>query len=150
MAYQSGFGFESERVHAAAVYCSDGRFGDHCDEFLHHHLNLPNYDRVAVPGGPGAFAGHQMGALSARGLERDIGFLIEAHSLRRVILIAHAGCAFYIHRLRLEPGGVWMQQKADLELVASRLRSAFAGLTVESYLAWPTEEGVGFGPVTEV
>lgn len=149
MAYQSSFGFESQRIHAAAVYCSDGRFGDHCDEFLHHHLSLPNYDRVAVPGGPGAFADHELGVLSAKGLERDIGFLIEAHSLRRVILIAHAGCAFYIQRLGLDPDAAWLQQKADLDRVAGRLRGVYAELDVESYFAWPTGNGVGFGRVKE-
>ena len=37
---------------AAAVYCSDGRFGEHVDDFLHNALKLPRYDRLAVPGVP--------------------------------------------------------------------------------------------------
>jgi len=43
--------FDENRVRAAAVYCSDGRFGEQMDEFLHAGLSLPRYDRVAVPGG---------------------------------------------------------------------------------------------------
>ena len=38
---------------AAAVYCSDGRYGEHMDDFLHNCLGLPRYDRVAIPGGAG-------------------------------------------------------------------------------------------------
>ena len=49
--FTSSFGFEAHRVGAAAVYCSDGRYGEQMDEFLHKHLGLPEYDRVAMPGG---------------------------------------------------------------------------------------------------
>src|SRR4051794_24997433 len=56
--YVSGTAFDDRRVGAAAVYCSDGRFGDPMDEFLHAGLGLPRYDRVAVPGGAACLAGH--------------------------------------------------------------------------------------------
>ena len=51
--YESPLRFHESRLRAAAVYCSDGRFGEHFDDFLHHALKLPRYDRLAVPGGAG-------------------------------------------------------------------------------------------------
>jgi hypothetical protein len=44
--------FTEARIRAASIYCSDGRFGEQIDEFLHQGLGLPRYDRLAVPGGP--------------------------------------------------------------------------------------------------
>ena len=36
--YRSPIPYETARINAAAVYCSDGRIGDHMDEFLHQGL----------------------------------------------------------------------------------------------------------------
>ena len=49
--YESPAPYEPELIQAAAVYCSDGRFGKQVDDLLHHELGLPRYDRLAVPGG---------------------------------------------------------------------------------------------------
>src|SRR3982751_6432402 len=87
--------FDANRVGAAAVYCSDGRFGEQMDEFLHEGLVLPRYDRVAIPGGAACLAGRTSAQTEKTALERQLGFLIEEHGLRRVVLIAHDGCAFY-------------------------------------------------------
>lgn len=56
--FESSVGFDSNRIRAAAVYCSDGRFGEQFDDLLHNKLPLPRYDRLAVPGdGPAAEPG---------------------------------------------------------------------------------------------
>ena len=55
--FVSSLPYEAARIYAAAVYCSDGRIGDHVDDFLHNGLGLPRYDRVACPGGPVALSG---------------------------------------------------------------------------------------------
>src|SRR5688572_24298003 len=51
-AFVSSERFDAARVGALAIYCSDGRFGDAFDEFCHRRLDVPRYDRFAVPGGP--------------------------------------------------------------------------------------------------
>jgi hypothetical protein len=56
--YESPVRFHENRIRAAAVYCSDGRFGEHVDDFLHNALKLPRCDRLAVPGGAACLAGH--------------------------------------------------------------------------------------------
>src|SRR5215218_8723079 len=115
--YASRTAFDERRVGAAAVYCSDGRFGDQMDEFLHAGLGLPRYDRVAVPGGAACLAGHTHAYHEKSALERQLDFLITAHGLTRIVLIAHEGCAFYrdvwLGRRTLE-----QQQGVDLEKAA--------------------------------
>src|SRR4051794_41827360 len=134
--YVSGTGFDERRVGAAAVYCSDGRFGDPMDEFLHAGLGLPRYDRVAVPGG----AYHE-----GRALARQLDFLIREHGLRRVVLIAHDGCAFYKD---VWTGGrpVERQQAADLAKAAAHIRLWHPRVTVEAYFARKRDRRVAFEP----
>ena len=74
MSYESSIPFRSHRVHAAAVYCSDGRFGEQCDDFLQRGLALPNYDRLAVPGGAAGLAADRDGS----GLFSGLMFLVNA------------------------------------------------------------------------
>src|SRR6266545_4643899 len=94
--YASATSFDDRRIGAAAVYCSDGRFGEQMDEFLHQGLGLPRYDRVAVPGGPACLAGSLVTFQEARGVEDALRFLIRVHDLSQVVLIAHQGCAYYL------------------------------------------------------
>ena len=137
--------FESERIGAAAIYCSDGRFGDQIDEFLHRGLGFPRYDRVAVPGGPASLADHMVAMRERAALERQVKFLIEAHELRRVVLIAHQDCAFYrLVRLR---GSLEQQQVDDLARAEDRIRSFAPGVAVESYFALKMAGRVWFEPV---
>src|SRR5688572_900772 len=95
--------YDSARIRAAAIYCSDGRFGIHCDDFLINSLQLPRYDRLVVPGGPANLAGHLIAYREADALAQQLTFLIEAHGLKRVVLIGHEGCAFYTQRLCVSP-----------------------------------------------
>ena len=60
--------FDENRIRAAAVYCSDGRFGEHFDDFLHNALELPRYDRLALPGGAACLAGHFLSYKEEEGL----------------------------------------------------------------------------------
>src|SRR5215510_6568503 len=114
MRYQSPIGYEAARMHAAAVYCSDGRIGEHFDDFLQNGLNLPRYDRVALPGGPACLAGHPQAHLEEQGVVDELHFLVEFHQLNRVVLIAHEACAFYSSRLELKDRRMELVQCADL------------------------------------
>jgi len=51
--FQSSHPFVVDRIRAAAVTCSDGRWGAQIDDFIETGLALPRYDRVAIPGGAG-------------------------------------------------------------------------------------------------
>ena len=47
--FNSSVKYNADRIQAAAVYCSDGRFGEQFDDLMHNALGLPRYDRLAVP-----------------------------------------------------------------------------------------------------
>ena len=137
--------FDAQRVGAAAVYCSDGRYGEQMDQFLHDGLGLPRYDRVAIPGGAGCLAGHAAAMFERSALERQLRFLIEAHALTRVALIAHHDCGFYKHRVRLPAGrSIAQQQAIDLKKSAAQIRLWCPHVEVEVFYANPAGGRVTF------
>src|SRR5437667_8415425 len=76
--FESRIPFAAKRIGAAALYCSDGRFGEAMDEFLHEGLELPRYDRLAVPGGAGCLAGHFASWREDEGVGLQLRFLVES------------------------------------------------------------------------
>src|SRR5687768_6744688 len=144
-AFVSDVPFEAERIGAAAVYCSDGRYGDQIDEFLHRGLGLPRYDRVAVPGGAASLADHMVAMRERAALERQVRFLVDAHQLERVVLIAHQDCAFY--RLVRIRGSLEQQQVDDLARAADRIRAFAPALAVDAFFALKMAGRVWFEPV---
>jgi hypothetical protein len=144
--YESPQPYEDARIHAAAVYCSDGRIGEQIDDFLHKGLGLPRYDRVAVPGGPACLSGRLMAFWEARGVEDQVRFLARVHGLGRVVLIAHQGCAYYAQRLGIPPESILAAQQEDL-IRASRLVEGLAGVKAEPYLARLAGTAVRFEPL---
>ncbi len=147
MTYQSPIEYQSARIHAAAVYCSDGRVGEHFDDFLQNGLKLPRYDRVALPGGPACLAGHTEAHLEEQGVVDELKFLVDHHKLRRVVLIAHQGCAFYTQRLRLPEKFLDAQQQIDLAKAAIFIREITHIQSVDAYFARQTGAGIAFEAV---
>ena len=146
--YESRIVYNPKRIHGAAIYCSDGRIGEHFDDFLFHGLRLPRYDRVALPGGPACLAGHPQASLELAGVADELRFLVEAHGLDRVILIGHAGCAFYRVRLGLESSSAMEElQRFDLAKAAACVREMTGIERVETYFARPLQDRVQFEAV---
>jgi hypothetical protein len=81
--------------------------------------------------------------------ERQLEFLARVHGLERVVLIAHAGCAFYLDWLRTRPEELEERQIEDLAKAATRLRLAHPALTVETYLARRSDRKIWFEPVPD-
>lgn len=137
--------YDVERVHAAAVYCSDGRIGDQIDDFLHHGLGFQNYDRVTCPGGPVALTPDRFAAFwDARGIEEQIRFLTRVHDVRTIVLIAHAGCAYYSIRLGIPNDQIEAEQKADLRKASLTIRRLAPDVMIKRFLASPAGTGIGF------
>lgn len=145
--YESALPYVASRVHAAAIYCSDGRVGEHFDDFLQKGLSLPRYDRVALPGGPACLAGHPQAHLEEQGVVDELQFLVEAHGLKRIVLIAHQGCAFYEGRLELDGRRLELVQRADLVRAAAVVRRVTGVDAVEGYFARLAEHAIRFEPV---
>ncbi len=145
--FTSPISFIHERVGAAAVYCSDGRYGEQMDD---NCLGLPHYDRVAIPGGAACLAGHLLAMRERGAMDRQLKFLIEAHGLSRVVLIAHQDCGFYkhnVHPSKLRQKPLEELQFADLAAVAALLRDYRRELEVDAYFARRVEDQVRFDPV---
>jgi hypothetical protein len=136
--------WHSERIGALALYCSDGRWGEAFDEFCHKHLQIPRYDRLAVPGGPAKLVPQDDGTDEDRGVRAQIDFLVQAHELERLVLITHYGCAYYGHRLQRTPTECLPAQTDDVRTAAALLRRWYPGLRVEAYLAMRTGNWLSF------
>ncbi|MEA2734602.1 MAG: hypothetical protein QOE14_1053 [Humisphaera sp.] len=139
--------YEPERIHAAAIYCSDGRLGEHFDDFLMNGLKLPRYDRLALPGGPAALADHPETMLEHAAVVDELKFLVEVHGLNRVVLIQHQNCAFYTGRLKLGGFEVERQQRDDLAAAAAFVRNVTGVDRIDAYFARQLDASVRFEEV---
>lgn len=146
--YESSLAFEDGAIEAAAVYCSDGRFGIHFDDFLRQHVELTSYDRVVVPGGPACLAERPSLRDQQLELESQLRFLVEAHGLCRIVLIAHSDCGFYQRRLGLAGDSLAAVQREDLCRAASRVRR-LGPVEVSAFVATASGARVSFAPVSD-
>jgi hypothetical protein len=142
--YRSSTPLVHERVGAAAIYCSDGRYNEQFDEFLHIKLGLPRYDRVVVPGGAACLAGDIGAWRDEEAVAEQIRFLIESHGLQRIVMIAHRGCGFYLKKLHVAEASVRHRQESDLQRAAERIRTLSTGVRVEAYVASAEGDAVVF------
>ncbi|MBQ18380.1 MAG: hypothetical protein CMJ65_14780 [Planctomycetaceae bacterium] len=133
--YESPIKFDPSRIRAAAVYCSDGRYGEQFDDLMHTSLKLPRYDRLAVPGGAACLARHFAIYREEEGVSEQLRFLVDVHGLERVVLIAHDECAFYTQRLQVSPLQLEAQQREDLEKAVQRVRTIGPDLIVDVFFA---------------
>jgi hypothetical protein len=136
--------WHSERIGALALYCSDGRWGNAFDEFCHRHLQIPRYDRWAVPGGPEWLVPHDEDAAFAQAAREQLDFLVHIHELERIVLITHFGCAAYTHRLGRSAEECLSVQMDDLKLAARALRRSYATIRVEGYVAMRQGRSLSF------
>ncbi len=146
-AYESRLPYEHTRIHAAAIYCSDGRVGEQFDDFLQNGLHLPRYDRVALPGGPACLAGHPQATFEEKSVMGELQFLVDVHGLQRIILIAHEGCAFYSSRLDLRDRRRELVQKADLVRATAVVQSVTKIDKIDAYFARLVGNRLRFEPV---
>lgn len=131
--YVSKLPYHGERINAAAMYCADGRVGEHFDDFMQQGLKLPRYDRLALPGGPACLAGYTEARLEEEGVIDELQFLVTAHKLSRIVLIQHQGCAFYTNRLKVREQSLEQLQKADLVRAAYTIRHWIKLEQIEGY-----------------
>jgi hypothetical protein len=124
-----------ERIGALALYCSDGRWGEAFDEFCHKHLQIPRYDRWAVPGGPAWLAQSNAEGEFYQTARAQFDFLVRIHEIERVVLITHYGCAYYGHRLNQTPRECLPAQRQDVVAAMTTLHGWYPDIRVEAYLA---------------
>jgi hypothetical protein len=142
--YVSRVPYEKTRIRAGAIHCSDGRVGEHFDDFLQNGLSLPRYDRVALPGGPACLAGHPQAHLEEHGVVDELKFLVDVHGLNRIVLITHESCAFYSNRLELRDRRMELVQRADLVRAAAFVHRVTSIERIEAFFARHVDEKVHF------
>jgi hypothetical protein len=134
----------SERIHALALYCSDGRWGLAFDEFCQRSLQIPRYDRWAVPGCPAWLAVRAESDDFDQTAHEQLDFLVRIHELDRVVLITHYACALYGQRLQGTPEECLPEQVNDVHRAAGVLRGWYSGMRVEGYLAMRRDRSLSF------
>ena len=148
--FNSSVKYNVDRIQAAAVYCSDGRFGEQFDDLMHNALGLPRYDRLAVPGGPACLARHFSLYREEDGVSEQLRFLVQVHQLQRIVLIAHQNCAFYTQRLQISALHLETQQHEDMQKAVERVRSIGPNLLIEAFFARMKHDGTIHFEVVEV
>jgi hypothetical protein len=136
--------FDLNRINAAAVYCSDGRFGEQIDDLLFNALKLPRYDRLAVPGGAACLAGHFSAYREEEGVAEQLRFLVSVHDVRYVVLIAHEGCAYYTDWLHVPPNQLEARQREDLGKAVRHVKRFGIDIEVAAFLARRRGQRVAF------
>jgi carbonic anhydrase len=131
-----------------AIYCSDGRYNEQFDEFLHDNLGLPRYDRLVIPGGAACLAGHMIAHREEHALLEALAFLIDAHSIERVVLIAHHNCGYYLKRLMLAQSTLRQAQEQDLQRAAAAIQRIAPRVKTETYFASLSEDAVQIEPIS--
>jgi hypothetical protein len=130
------------------VACSDGRFQEELDVFLQEHLRITHYDRLYLPGGAGALAPSGIEFTRAAALQKECRFLIEAHGIKRVILIFHgpspdgpdeAACGDY-RREFPEYSATKIRKQQDLDVVELLRANVWQGVKLEILRAEVTRE----------
>jgi len=139
--------FEVSYPPVLAIYCSDGRYAEACDWFIEHRLGEPRFDQFAVPGGAAWLCLDYDRVWEYELARRYLQFLIRAHGIQRVILIAHKDCGFYRER-GVPPTKMYDMQIDDLRTAQRVLMDWFPHLRVECFFAQPIGDRVGFISIT--
>lgn len=128
------------------VHCSDHRFQAGLYEFLNLKLNLnENYDLLVLPGGPQCLTLVEYLPKFSWAGWKWFRFLVDAHHLKRLILIQHQDCGWYkelpfhLHS-STEPR---LRQEEDLRRARHVLATEHPQLSVELYYAgWDSNDQV--------
>jgi hypothetical protein len=117
------------------VHCSDGRFAGACDRFALRRLEVKRYDRLVVPGGAAWLVDPERPDVETPAARAALEMLVDIHALRQVVLIAHAGCGYYLSKLGLPPERCLSRQRADLLRAGRWLRERLPDLNVAAFYA---------------
>src|SRR5437879_9826167 len=109
------------KADALMVRCSDHRLANACETFVENTLKIINYDLLVVPGGPQFLCALEYLPKFHWAGRRWMRFLVDAHEVKRVVLITHQDCGWYrhLHGAHEDHGE---RQKADLHRAAHHLK----------------------------
>ena len=117
------------------VHCSDPRYQPHFQSFLRQGLGIPRYALLAIPGGVQTLTLVDYLPKFAWSGWRWMKFLTNLTSPRRVILITHDDCRWYLDNRFADAANVRGRQVEDLRRVGRAFRERFGDVDVELYYA---------------
>lgn len=108
---------------------------------------------MTLPGGPALLDATSSSLAGVEIAREAASFLIKAHLIKDVVLVAHEGCGYYRARYRYEsPDAMQRRQLADLRSAARWVAGTHSGVVARCYFASVvhTTQGprVTFAPVT--
>ena len=136
-----------EHPTALAVWCSDGRFTKAVEDLLRGD-DRARFDTLTLPGGPALFTGRSASPSDIDTMTTSAEFLISAHKITHVVLIAHENCGYY--RRLLGPAAtdtaIKARQIEDVRCAAAALRRLRPDLQVDGWYASVSSGRVAFDP----
>ena len=137
-AFKSSLKVNGAKADTLVVHCSSHRVQAALGEFLNKGLDLKgNYELLALPGGPQCLTLVEYLPKYSWAVTKWVRFLVEAHELNRVVLIAHQDCGWY-KQLPFHLFGSSdprQRQEDDLRRVRSAMARDFPHLRVDLYFA---------------
>jgi hypothetical protein len=132
---------------ALGVCCSDGRFASQCVRFADEGLGIDCCDWVMIPGGPACLGDHAAAADLRLEAVKQIEFLVRAHGVERIILIAHEDCGYYRQTLGLVGPSQRRRQHDDIARAVERLDETLGPIDIDAYEARVANSRVTFHPI---
>ena len=127
--------WSKDRPETLVVCCSDGRYHAQIEEFVRHEVS-ERPDLIALPGGPACVDPWTSSFDEARVFDQSMRLFAAAHDLNAVWLIAHHGCAYYLHKHPgCTPEELRARQVADLRSARKLLVSAHPSYAVRCVFA---------------
>ena len=122
--------FDEAHPDALVIQCSDGRYTPIVAELMHSN-GIERYDVMAMPGGPALLDMASASILQSEACRNGTSFLVKGHGIKKIWLLAHAGCGFYKNALNGMPSqSIIDRQNNDLQRAANWLRTINSSLIV--------------------
>lgn len=140
--------YDPEHPTSLAVWCSDGRFTKAVEDLLRGD-GMARFDTLTLPGGPALFTGRSASPSDLDTMTTSAEFLISAHKVTHVVLIAHENCGYY--RRLMGPAAtedaIKARQEADILRAEVALLKLHPGIQVDGWYATVSSGKVAFDPL---
>jgi hypothetical protein len=139
-----------EAAGTVVIHCSDPRYQPHFQDFLRNGLGVPNYALIAVPGGAQFLTlVDYLPKFSWVGW-RWVKFVVDLTKPRRIILIGHEDCRWYLDfRFGQDPARLREKIEDDMRRARSTIRERFgSAAAVELYWARLEDSCAAFDPIS--
>ena len=134
--FLSPISWSDTKADTLIIHCSDHRFKEHFDAFIHNCLSTKP-DVLAIPGGPQVLIAASYIEKFEWAGRRWVKYLRDNHNLRRIVCIAHVNCGWYRN---ITVGGLTIpllkdRQISDLKKIRLALHDMFPKTESEAWYA---------------